>query len=74
MILLNIIFLLIAAYLIAGFVFALFFIAKGVAVIDESAKDAGWGFRLIIIPGTMLLWPVLWMKWYRMKTKKNNQV
>ncbi|MCX6319025.1 MAG: hypothetical protein NTW29_17235 [Bacteroidetes bacterium] len=73
MIVLTIIYLILAAYLCAGFVFALFFIAKGAAMVDESAKGAGWGFRLIIIPGTMLFWPLLWMKWHSMKTKKNNQ-
>jgi hypothetical protein len=51
-----------AVYLLSGFVFALFFVIKGVDRLDESAKGAGWGFRLIIIPGTMVFWPFLLRK------------
>jgi hypothetical protein len=55
--------LLTALYLFCGFVFALAFVTKGVDKMDEGARGAGVGFRIIIIPGTMVFWPVLLKKW-----------
>ena len=52
-----------ALYLLAGLVFAIPFVIKGVAVIDEGARGSSWGFRLIIIPGVTVFWPVLLNKW-----------
>lgn len=59
-------------YLVAGFVFAILFSWKGAAATDEGAADAGWGFRIIIIPGTMVFWPFLLRKWIK-AIKKNKQ-
>jgi ABC-type multidrug transport system permease subunit len=50
-------------YLLIGFMFAISFIVKGVNKIDEGAHGSGWGFKLIIIPGTIVFWPVLLKKW-----------
>lgn len=61
----SILLLAVAVYLFAGFIFAIFFVIAGVSKTDEGAKGAGWGFRLIIVPGTMLFWPLLWGKWKR---------
>jgi hypothetical protein len=55
--------LLTALYLFCGFVFALAFVTKGVDKTDEGSRGAGVGFRIIIIPGTMVFWPVLLKKW-----------
>lgn len=65
-----VIFLLIVAavYLSAGFLFAVIFVLKGVDVIDEGAHGAGWGFRLIIIPGCTVFWPLLLSKWKQAST------
>jgi hypothetical protein len=52
-------------YLVAGFLFAIAFVTKGVGRIDEGAHGASWGFRVIIIPGTMVFWPLLLNKWIR---------
>jgi len=57
--------LLVALYLAAGLVFAIFFVTRGVTRIDEGAVGSKWGFRLIIIPGTMVFWPLLLKKWLR---------
>lgn len=59
----NIILLIITVYLSIGFVFAIPFVIKGVTRIDEGALGSGWGFRVIIIPGTMVFWPLLLKKW-----------
>lgn len=52
-------------YILAGFLFAIFFVIKGVTKIDEGANGSGWGFRIIIIPGTIIFWPVLLRKWIK---------
>ena len=60
-----IILLLAAAYLLMGLLFAIPFVIKGVTRIDEGASGSGWGFRLIIIPGTIVFWPFLLKKWMK---------
>lgn len=52
-------------YLAAGFLFAIVFVIKGVSKVDEGAHGATWGFRVIIIPGTMVFWPLLLRKWIK---------
>lgn len=52
-----------AAYLAAGFVFALLFALSGAMRIDHAAKGAGIFFRLLIVPGAALLWPLLLLMW-----------
>ena len=53
----------VAFYLIGGFVFAIPFVCLGVGKIDPHAVHGSWGFRLLIIPGTILLWPLLAFRW-----------
>ena len=65
MILVDIILIIVAVYLFAGLVFAIPFIIRGVTKIDERAQGSKWGFRVIIIPGTMVFWPLLLKKWLK---------
>lgn len=60
----------VAIYLLAGLVFAIPFVIKGVTKIDEGAKGSTWGFRIIIIPGTIVFWPVLLKKWMKENKRK----
>lgn len=53
------------AYLLCGLVFAIFFVTKVVTVVDEGAKGTGIGFRIIILPAVILLWPLLLKKWLK---------
>jgi len=59
----TIILLIAAVYLVTGLIFGIAFISKGVTKIDEAARGSGWGFRLIILPGSIIFWPVLLKKW-----------
>ena len=59
----NIIMIGIVIYLLAGLLFAIPFVLKGMNRIDEGTHGATWGFRLIIIPGTIVFWPLLLRKW-----------
>ena len=65
MILVNIVLIIVAIYLLAGLVFAIPFILKGVTKIDEGAHGSKWGFRIIIIPGTIVFWPFLLKRWLK---------
>jgi len=62
-VLVNIILMMATVYLLAGSLFAIFFLSKGLEKMDTSAHGSGLGFRLIILPGTIVLWPVLLKKW-----------
>jgi len=54
-----------AAYLAMGFLFAIVFVSRGVDKIDPAAKQSSRGFRVIIFPGVMALWPILARRWIR---------
>jgi hypothetical protein len=56
-------------YLVIGLAFALVFVFGMVHQLDTGAKGTSIWFRLIIIPGSIALWPVLLLKW--IKRSKN---
>ncbi len=56
---------LLGGYLACGFLFAVPFVFLGVRKIDPHAGSATWGFRVLIIPGTMIFWPLLLWRWGR---------
>jgi hypothetical protein len=47
------------AYLAVGLIFGMLFLGVFAARIDPAAKGASAGFRAIILPGAIALWPVL---------------
>lgn len=58
-----------AVYLAAGVLAAIPFVLKGVGRIDPSALGASRGFRLIIFPGVVALWPLLVIRLLRGQTQ-----
>lgn len=56
---------LVAGYTLVGLLFALPFLLRGAGRIDSAAGEGSRGFRLVILPGTIALWPVLAWKWRR---------
>lgn len=54
---------LLALYFAIGFVFGIFFVIRGLAIVDPDASDAGWGLRLLLFPGSVAFWFILWRKW-----------
>lgn len=50
-------------YLTCGLLFAIPFSLMGARRIDPHAAHGSWGFRLLIIPGTMAFWPLLLKRW-----------
>jgi hypothetical protein len=61
--LVSLLLIILGAYLLVGFIFALIMLFKGVSKLDHGAKGSGWGFKLLIIPGTLVFWPLLWRNW-----------
>ncbi len=56
---------LVIVYLVAGVLFVIPFLVKGLTKVDESAHGGSTGFKLLIIPGVIVFWPVLMNKWVR---------
>ncbi len=53
----------IGIYLTLGLLFAIPFVWKGAPAIDSAAKGTAISFRLLLIPGATLLWPILLQYW-----------
>lgn len=66
----EIILYIVGIYCLCGILFAIPFIIRGVTAIDEGAHETKLGFRIIIIPGSIIFWPLLLKKW--IKSKKEN--
>jgi hypothetical protein len=54
-----------AAYGVAGAVFAVVFVTLGIYRVDPVAEHAPLGFRLIVFPGVAVLWPELLFRWFK---------
>ncbi len=57
-------------YLAAGVLFTVLFQLIGIDMIDEGVHGSSIGFRIIIIPGCILLWPVLMRRWIKTAAAK----
>ncbi len=53
------------AYLQAGLAVGVPFVWRGVSRVDEAARGTPAGFRLLILPGVVALWPPLAAKWLK---------
>jgi hypothetical protein len=54
-----------AVYLALGVLFSLFFVTIGIGRIDPAARGAGITFRILMIPASVILWPMLFLKTVR---------
>ncbi len=50
-------------YALCGLAVGVPFVLRGVDRVDEAARGAPVGFRLLILPGTVALWPLMAAKW-----------
>ena len=50
---------LVGLYLLIGVAFAVAFALRWAGRLDPVATQGTWGFRLLLLPGATLLWPVL---------------
>ena len=67
----EIILIIVAVYLLLGVLFVIPFLMKGLNKVDEGANGSMIGFKIIIIPGVIVFWPVLLSKW--MKSNLNHR-
>jgi len=52
-------------YLMAGAVVGTLFAFLGSGRVDPAAREGTTGFRLMIVPGSILLWPLVLARWTR---------
>ena len=52
-----------AVHAAAGALFAVALLARGLRAVDPVAADGSVGFKLLILPGVIALWPVLLRRW-----------
>ena len=53
------------AYVLCGLAVGVAFVLRGVDRVDEAARGAPVAFRLVILPGTVALWPLMAKKWIK---------
>jgi len=49
----------IAAYAVIGGVLGVWFVTRGVDRVDPVVAGSPRGFRMIILPGAVILWPIV---------------
>lgn len=54
----------VGVYAVVGVLFAGVFVTRGVGVIDPIARNSGWRFRVLLIPGAAAYWPLLAKRWW----------
>jgi hypothetical protein len=52
-------------YALVGVLFAVPFVWRGAGVVEPVAREGTLGFRLLILPGAITLWPYLLFRWLR---------
>lgn len=58
-------------WLIAGAIVAAVFLTFGIDRIDEDARGA-YAFRVLLVPGVLLIWPLVLWRWMRLETGTDN--
>ena len=61
----EILLIIVAVYLLVGVLFVIPFLMKGLNKVDQGAHGSTIGFKIIIIPGVIVFWPVLLSKWIK---------
>jgi hypothetical protein len=56
---------LLEGYALAGLVFAVLFLPRGIVRVDPLVGHSAWRVRLLFVPGVVALWPVMAMRWRR---------
>lgn len=56
---------LLGIYLSIGILVAIPFVWKGASKIDPAAVEGTRGFRILILPGAMIFWPLLLHRWLK---------
>ena len=54
-----------ALYAAIGALFAVGFLWRWVGRLDPAAAHATWGFRILVFPGVVMLWPLFALRLFR---------
>lgn len=54
----DLLFLIAAVYIAVGFLLSLWFVFRAIGRIDPVAAEGSLGFRILIIPGLCVFWPL----------------
>ena len=52
-------------YLLVGVIFAVPFAFAGAKKVDPAAEEGTLGFKLLILPGSAVFWPLLLKRWMK---------
>lgn len=56
------------AYVFLGACFCAVFLVRGIDRLDPAAKASTAGFRAIVVPGVIALWPLLLQRWMGLRS------
>lgn len=59
------------AWAVIGSVIAMVFLVIGIDRFDEDARGA-YIFRPLLVPGVIIIWPLVLWRWYVLETGKDN--
>lgn len=48
-----------------GVLVAIPMVLRGINRLDPAAAEGTWGFRVLAIPGVMVLWPLVLVRWLK---------
>jgi len=69
----EIILIVVGIYLLLGVLFVIPFLLKGLTKVDEGTHGSTIGFKIIIIPGVIVFWPVLLSKWMKNRNHRDTK-
>jgi hypothetical protein len=69
---LNLSLLLLGTYLLLGLIFSVPFLIVGITRLDSTVGSSPHLFRIVVLPGSIALWPVLAWKWFSRGTVSEN--
>lgn len=61
----EVVLIIVLIYFLLGVLFVIPFLLKGLTKVDKGARGGTIGFKIIIIPGVIVFWPVLLNKWMK---------
>jgi hypothetical protein len=63
---------LLASHAALGALFATAFHLRGIARLDPAAARGSLGFRVLVTPGVIALWPLLARRWWRVRMAEDS--
>lgn len=52
----------IVTYILGGLVFSMIFLVRWIDKVDDATAETSWAFKLIILPGCIVFWPIMLRK------------